>query len=98
LATTLYQGNHDKNHKFWSTIPTRIYIPYADATGMLLHIIGKIHNGNIEILYYVVISILTGPQSISNCRSRYEADIAVSVMSLFKKNSRILMMSVSENL
>jgi len=30
---------------------------------MLLHIIGKIHNGNIEILYYVVISILTGPRS-----------------------------------
>jgi hypothetical protein len=41
----------------------RIYIPYADATGMLLHIIEKIHNGNIKILYYVVISILTGPHS-----------------------------------
>jgi hypothetical protein len=30
---------------------------------MLLHIIEKIHNGNIKILYYVVISILTGPHS-----------------------------------
>jgi hypothetical protein len=32
LAATLYQGNHDRNHKFWE-----IYTPCAIAAGMLLH-------------------------------------------------------------
>ena len=32
LAATLYQGNHDRNHKLWKR-----YTPYAGAAGMLLH-------------------------------------------------------------
>jgi len=41
LAATLYQGMHDWNHKLWNIGSTEIYIPYAGAAGMLLHINGK---------------------------------------------------------
>jgi hypothetical protein len=42
LATTLYQGNPDRNNKFWNIAPTEIYeYSICGATGMLLQIIGK---------------------------------------------------------
>jgi hypothetical protein len=48
LAATLYQGNPDRNHKFWNIVSTEIYAgagaaagPYAGAAGMLLHMNGK---------------------------------------------------------
>jgi hypothetical protein len=34
LATTLYQGNPDWNHKLWSILSTKRYnTPYAGAAG-----------------------------------------------------------------
>ena len=51
LAATLYQGNHDINHKLWNIVSTEIYIyiyaPYAGAAGMLLHINGKLTIGKL---------------------------------------------------
>ena len=41
LAATLYQGNPDRNHKLRNIVSSEIYIPYAGAAGMLLHINGK---------------------------------------------------------
>jgi hypothetical protein len=38
LAATLYQGNHDRNHKLWHIVSAERYTLYAGAVGMLLHI------------------------------------------------------------
>jgi hypothetical protein len=38
---TLYQGSPERNHKLWNIASTEIYIPYASAAGMLLHMNGK---------------------------------------------------------
>jgi hypothetical protein len=48
LAVTLYQGNIDRNHKFWNIVSTERYIPYADDAGMLLHKNGKITMGKLK--------------------------------------------------
>jgi hypothetical protein len=57
LAAILYQGNPDRNHKLWNIVSTEIYIYiysicrycWNDATYKW-----KVHNGNIEILSFVV--------------------------------------------
>ena len=43
LAATLYQGSHDRDHKFWDIVSTEryIFIPYAGAARMFQHINGK---------------------------------------------------------
>ena len=47
FAATLYQGNHDRN--YWQALEYRmnweIYIPYAGAAGMSLHINRKFTMG-----------------------------------------------------
>ena len=52
LATTLYQGNPDGNHKLWNIVSTErdiyIYTPYAGAAGMFLHINGKFTLGKLK--------------------------------------------------
>ena len=48
LAATLYQGNHDRNHKLWNIASSEIYTPYAGAAGMLLHINGKFTMGQLK--------------------------------------------------
>jgi hypothetical protein len=52
LAATLYHGNPDRNHKLWNIVSTErdiyIYIPYASAAGMLLHIDGKFTMGKLK--------------------------------------------------
>ena len=42
LAAALYQGNPDRQQKRWNIAPKEIYIPYAAAVGMLLHINEKL--------------------------------------------------------
>ena len=39
LAAILYQGHLDSSHKLWNIVSTEIYIPYAGAAEMLLHIV-----------------------------------------------------------
>ena len=41
LVVTLYQGNHDRNHKLCHIVSAERYTLYAGAVGMLLHINGK---------------------------------------------------------
>jgi hypothetical protein len=55
LAATLYQGNHDRNHKLWNIRSTEryIYTPYEGAVGRMLHINKEIHNGKIENIHFV---------------------------------------------
>jgi hypothetical protein len=42
LAAALYQGNPDRQQKRWNIVSKEIYIPYAAADGMLLHINEKL--------------------------------------------------------
>jgi hypothetical protein len=44
LAATLYQGNHDRNHKLWN----------IGSTGGLLYLNGKFTKDEIEIVSFVV--------------------------------------------
>jgi hypothetical protein len=48
LTATFYQGNHDRNHKFWNIVSTDIYTPYGGAAGMLLHVNGKFIMGKFK--------------------------------------------------
>jgi hypothetical protein len=48
LAATLYQGNHDRNHKLWNIVSSGIYTPFAGAAGMLLHINEKFTIGQLK--------------------------------------------------
>jgi hypothetical protein len=48
LAATLYQGNHDRNHKLWNILSNEIYTPYAGAAGMSLYINEKFTMGKLS--------------------------------------------------
>ena len=49
LAATLYQGNPDRNHKFWNVVSSERYILHMqDAGGMLLHINGMFTMGKLK--------------------------------------------------
>jgi hypothetical protein len=49
LAATLYQGNPDRNHKFWNIRSTEIYILHAqELLECLLHINGKFTLGKLK--------------------------------------------------
>jgi hypothetical protein len=48
VAATLYQRNADMNYKLCDIRSTERYISYTGATGMLLHINGKITMGNLN--------------------------------------------------
>lgn len=41
LSATLFQGNHDMNHKLWNRINLEIYNSYGGGAGMLLNVNGK---------------------------------------------------------
>jgi hypothetical protein len=47
LPATLYQGNHDSNHKLLNMVSSERYI-HAAAAGMLLHINGKFTIGKLK--------------------------------------------------
>jgi hypothetical protein len=59
-----------------------MYIPYAGAVRMFIQIKGN-H------FFCRKVSFLTGPLSvsISRCRSRYEADLSVSVVSFISNST-----------
>ena len=48
LAATLYQGHHDRHRKLEYLIKGDIYISFASAAGMLLHINGKLTLGRLK--------------------------------------------------
>ena len=63
-------------------ISCEIYTPYAGAAGILLHINGKFTMGKLKVYILSYDFVLNRPSlSMSRCRSRYEADISVSVVS-----------------
>ena len=77
LAATLYQGNHDKNHKLWNINFKDGYFIGRCCWNVVTYK-WKVHNGKIEIFSHKV-SFLTGPSlSISRCILMFEADLAVS--------------------
>jgi hypothetical protein len=45
---SLYQGNHDRNHKLCNIGSTEIYTLYSDAAGMMLQINRKSTMGNLR--------------------------------------------------
>jgi len=45
LASTLYQGNPDRNNKLWNIGSTEIYTRDTGVAGMLLHINGNFTMG-----------------------------------------------------
>jgi hypothetical protein len=57
LAAILYQGNPDRNHKLWNIVSTEIYIYIYSICRYCWNgatYKWKVHNGNIEILSFVV--------------------------------------------
>jgi hypothetical protein len=57
LAAILYQGNPDRNHKLWNIVSTEIYIYIYSICRYCWNAATykwKVHNGNIEILSFVV--------------------------------------------
>jgi hypothetical protein len=85
--TDLSQWHPDMNHKFWNFISTGIYTQYAGVVVILLHINRKF---TMEILQSSLLShsfaLNRRSTSISRCKIRHEADLAVSVAS-FKSSS-----------
>jgi hypothetical protein len=64
-----------------------IYTPYAGAAGLLLHINGKFTMEKLKSSLLSYSFILNHPSlSISRCRSRYEADLSVSVVSFISSS------------
>jgi hypothetical protein len=78
LAATLYNGNHNRNHKFWNIDLYSI----CKSSGNIATYIRKINNWNIGIISFVV---SFRSMSISMCISMHEADLAVSLI-FFKLN------------
>jgi hypothetical protein len=84
LVATLYQGNPDGNDKLWNIVSTE---RYAGAAGLLLHINGKFTMEKLKSSLLSYSFILNHPSlSISRCRSRYEADLSVSVVSFISSS------------
>jgi hypothetical protein len=74
-----------------------IYTPYAGAAGMLLHMNGKFTMGKLKSSLLSLSFVFNRPSlSISRCRSRYEADLSVSVVS-FISSSNLHMEYISPN-
>ena len=64
-----------------------MHTPYAGAAGMLLHINGKFTMGKLKSSLLSYSFALNRPSlSISWCRSRYEADVSVSVVSFISSS------------
>ena len=58
LASTIYQGNPDRNHTLWNVVSSdRLYTPYSGAAGMWLHINGKFTMGKFKssLLSYSIV-------------------------------------------
>ena len=69
----------------WNITSTKLYTPNAGAVGMLLHI-----NGNNEIISVLQSFVLSRSSlSISRCRSRNAADLAVPCVILYFKYNGI---------
>ena len=86
LVASFYQGNHDMNHKLWNIGSTERDIekctPCAGAAGMLLHINRKFAMVKLKsslLWYSFVLNRHSLP--ISRCRSRYEAELYVLMVS-----------------
>jgi hypothetical protein len=64
-----------------------IYIPYAGADEMLLHIYGKFTMGKLKLsLLSESFVLIRHPLSMSRCRSRYEGDLSVFVVSFISSS------------
>jgi hypothetical protein len=64
-----------------------MYSPYTRYYWNFATYKWKVHNGKIEIISFVVnFDLNRSSLSISMCRSRYEADLAVSVVSFISSS------------
>ena len=87
LAETL-DLDLDRNQNLWNIVSSERYILHMqDAGGMLLHINGMFTMGKLKSSLYSQSFVLNRPSlSNSKCRSRYEADLSVYVVSFISSS------------
>jgi hypothetical protein len=72
LAATLYQGNPERTTSFVISYHLRDKYSICKCCWNIATYTCKVHNGNIEIISFVVRFLNRPSLSISRCRSRYE--------------------------